>query len=164
MLLKSKSNYNKFTSNTTFFSLPGNNKKHTADTKACQQHVHPDIRRERVKEGEDSWICAVGFVVEDADSQRHEWLREINNFFPDICDSERGHSKVSHLVKSKNHRQLQTLWRFEQDVFSLTLRLTDQYSHDQWVPAPCHSTPLCHSELHICHLTPTLLHKRSPKC
>lgn len=113
MLLKSKSNYNKFTSNSTFFSLPGNNKKHTADTKACQQHIHPDIRREWVKEGEDAWICAVGFVVEDADSQRHEWLREINNFFPDICDSERGHSKVGHLVKSKNHRQLQTLWRFE---------------------------------------------------
>lgn len=47
--------------------LPGNNKQYTADTEACQQHIHPDIRRQWVEEGEYSWIGAVGFVVEDAD-------------------------------------------------------------------------------------------------
>lgn len=78
-------------------SLPGNDKQHTADTQAGQQHIHPDIRRERVEEGEDSWVGAVGFVVENADPQCHEGLGEIDHFFSHICDGERSHGQVSHL-------------------------------------------------------------------
>lgn len=86
-------------------SLPGNNKQHTADTKACQQHIHPDIRRQRVEEGEYSWIGAIGFVVEDADAQCHKRLGEVYDLLPHVGDGERGHSQVSHLVQNKNIKQ-----------------------------------------------------------
>lgn len=85
--------------------LPGNDKEHTADAEASQQHIHPDIRRQRVEEGEHSRIGAVGFVVEDADPKRHERLGEVYHLFPHIGDGERGHGEVGHLVPNKSIKQ-----------------------------------------------------------
>lgn len=48
--------------------LPGNNKEHTTDSRAGQQHVHPDVRRQGIKEGEHARIGAVWFAVQDADT------------------------------------------------------------------------------------------------
>lgn len=48
--------------------LPGNHKEHTANSCAGQQHVHPDVRRQGIKEGEHAWIGAVRFAVQDADT------------------------------------------------------------------------------------------------
>lgn len=48
--------------------LPGNHKEDTADPCAGQQHVHPDVRRQGIKEGEYAWIGAVWFPVQDADA------------------------------------------------------------------------------------------------
>lgn len=48
--------------------LPSDNKQNAADAKTCQQNIHPDVRRQGVEEGEHAWICAIGFVVEDADA------------------------------------------------------------------------------------------------
>lgn len=109
--------------------LPGNDKQHTADTEACQQHIHPDIRRQWVEEGEHSWIGAIGFVVEDADPQRHEGLGEIYHLFPHIRDSERGHGEVSHLVQNikQSHSQRQMILLISR-IFS---HKTDWYSHGQ---------------------------------
>lgn len=48
--------------------LPGNNKEHTTDSRTGQQHVHPDVRRQGIKEGEHARIGAVRFAVQDADT------------------------------------------------------------------------------------------------
>ena len=85
--------------------LPSDDKEHTADAEAGQQHIHPDIRRQRVEEGEHSRIGAVGFVVEDADPERHERLGEVYHLFPHVGDGERGHGEVGHLVPNKSIMQ-----------------------------------------------------------
>lgn len=78
--------------------LPGDDKQHTADTEARQQHVHPDVGGQRVEEGEHPRVGAVGFVVQDADSQRHEGLGEVDHLFPHVCDSQRGDGEVGDLT------------------------------------------------------------------
>lgn len=77
--------------------LPGNDEQHTADPEAGQQHIHPDVRREWVQEREDAWIGAIGFVVEDRDSQSHEGLGKIDDFLSHVSDGERCHSQICHL-------------------------------------------------------------------
>lgn len=77
--------------------LPGNNKEHAADACARQQHVHPDVRRQGVQEGEDARIGAVGFAVQDADTQSHEGFGEVYDFLSDIGDGEGSYGEVRHL-------------------------------------------------------------------
>lgn len=81
-------------------NLPGNNKEYTADSKAGQQHVHPDVRGQRVEEREHARIGAVGLVVEDADPESHEGLGEVYDLLPHVGDGERGHGQVGHLWHS----------------------------------------------------------------
>lgn len=76
---------------------PGNNKEHAADACAGQQHVHPDVRRQGVQEGEDARIGAVGFAVQDADTQSHEGFGEVYDFLSDIGDGQGSHGEVRHL-------------------------------------------------------------------
>lgn len=49
-------------------SLPGDDKEHTADSRAGKQHVHPDVGRKGIKEGEHARVGAVWFTVQDADA------------------------------------------------------------------------------------------------
>lgn len=76
---------------------PGNHKEHAADAGAGQQHVHPDVRRQGVQEGEDARIGAVGFAVQDADPQSHEGFGEVYDFLSDVGDGQRSHGQVRHL-------------------------------------------------------------------
>lgn len=76
---------------------PGNHKEHTADACAGQQHVHPDVRRQGVQEGEDARIGAIGFAVQDTDTQSHEGFGEVYDFLSDIGDGQGSHGKVRHL-------------------------------------------------------------------
>lgn len=71
--------------------LPGYDKQHTTDTQASQQNIHPDIRRERVEEGEDPRIGAVGLAVQDTYPQCHERLGEVDDLLSDVGDSQRGY-------------------------------------------------------------------------
>lgn len=87
--------------------LPGNNKEHAADACACQQHVHPDVRRQGVQEGEDARIGAVGFAVQDADTQSHEGFGEVYDFLSDIGDGEGSHGEVRHLETRQTEWALQ---------------------------------------------------------
>lgn len=89
--------------------LPGDNEQNAADAQTCQQDVHPDVRRQGVKEGEDSWISAIGFVVEDADPQSHEGLGEVDHFLPHVGDGEGGHGQVSHLRTGQGTKGV-SLW------------------------------------------------------
>lgn len=77
--------------------LPGYDKQHTTDTQVSQQNIHPDIRRERVEEGEDPRIGAVWLAVQDTYPQRHEGLREVDDFLSDIGDGQRSHRQVCFL-------------------------------------------------------------------
>lgn len=77
--------------------LPGNDEENAADPEAGQQHVHPDVWRQRVQEREHTWICPVRFVVENGDSQSHKRLGEVNDFLSHVSDGERSHGQICHL-------------------------------------------------------------------
>lgn len=79
------------------WSVPGDDEQHTADPETGQQHVHPDVRRERVQEREYTWIRAIGFVVENGDSQSHEGLGKIDDFLSHVSDGERRYGQICHL-------------------------------------------------------------------
>lgn len=81
----------------TSVPLPGYDKEHTADPQVGEEDVHPDVRRQRVEEGEHAGVGPVGFPVEDADPQGHEGLGEVDGFLPDVGDGQRSHSQVSFL-------------------------------------------------------------------
>lgn len=66
--------------------LPGYDKQHTTDTQVSQQNIHPDVRGERVEEGEHPRVGAVGFAVQNTYPQCHEGLREIDDFLPHVGD------------------------------------------------------------------------------
>ena len=76
---------------------PGDDEEHTADSGAGQQHVHPDVRRQRIEEGEHARVGAVGFAVQDADAQGHEGLGEVDGLLSDVGDGQRGHGEVRDL-------------------------------------------------------------------
>lgn len=80
---------------------PGDHKEHTADPGAGQQHVQPDVRGQRVKEGEDAGVGAVGFTIQDADPQSHEGFGEVDDFLSDVRDGQRSHGQICNLQKKK---------------------------------------------------------------
>lgn len=80
---------------------PGDHKEHTADPGAGQQHVQPDVRGQRVKEGEDAGVGAVGFAIQDADPQSHEGFGEVDDFLSDVRDGQRSHGQICNLQKKK---------------------------------------------------------------
>lgn len=90
---------------------PGNNKEHAADACAGQQHVHPDVRRQGVQEGEDARIGSVGFAVQDADTQSHEGFGEVYDLLSDVGDGQGSHGEVRHLenkiMQTESARQAQ---------------------------------------------------------
>lgn len=86
-----------------FFNIPSNNEEHAADSQTCQQHIHPDVRGERVEERKDSWISSIGFTVQNTNPQGHKWLREVDDFLSHISDGQRCNSQISYL-KRKNSK------------------------------------------------------------
>lgn len=87
-----------------FLTVPSDDEEHAANSQACQQNIHPDIRGEGVEEGEDPRVGAVGFAVQDTDPQRHERLREVYDFLSYISDGQRSHSQVSYLKGKGNEK------------------------------------------------------------
>lgn len=43
--------------------LPGDDKEDTADTQVGEEHIHPDVWGQRVEEGEDTGVGAVGLAI-----------------------------------------------------------------------------------------------------
>lgn len=74
--------------------LPGDDKEDTADTQVGEQHIHPDVRGQGVEEGEDTGVGAVGLAIEDADTERHEGLGEVNGLLAHMGDGQGGHGQI----------------------------------------------------------------------
>lgn len=85
--------------------LPGYDKQHTTDTQVSQQNIHPDVGRERVEEGENPRVGAVGLAVEYTYTQRHEGLREVDNLLTHICDGEWSHCQIRPLSTTHKKRE-----------------------------------------------------------
>lgn len=97
--------------------LPGYDEEHTTDTQTSQQNIHPDVRRERIEEGEDARVGAVGFTVQDADAQSHEGFGEVNHLLSDVCDGERRHGQIRFLsIINRRHMFHNTL---EENIFQM---------------------------------------------
>lgn len=77
--------------------LPGYDKEHTTDTQVSQQNIHPDIRGERIQEGEDARVCTIGLAVQNTYAKGHKGLGEVDDLLSDIGDGQRCHCKVSSL-------------------------------------------------------------------
>lgn len=74
--------------------LPGDDKEDTADTQVGEEHVHPDVWGQGVEEGEDTGVGAIGLAVEDAHTEGHEGLGEVDGLLADVGDGQGGHSQI----------------------------------------------------------------------
>ena len=74
--------------------LPGDDKEDTADTQVGEEHVHPDVWGQGVEEGEDTGVGAIGLAVEDAHTEGHEGLGEVDGLLAHVGDGQGGHSQI----------------------------------------------------------------------
>lgn len=79
--------------------LPGYDKEHTTDTQVSQQNIHPDIRGERIQEGEDAWVCTIGLAVQNTYSKCHKGLGKVDDLLSNIRNSQRSNGQVSFLQR-----------------------------------------------------------------
>lgn len=79
--------------------LPGYDKEHTTDTQVSQQNIHPDIRGERIQEGEDARVCTIGLAVQNTYSKSHKGLGEVDDLLSNIRNGQRSNCKVSFLLR-----------------------------------------------------------------
>lgn len=77
--------------------LPGYDKEHTTDTQVSQQNIHPDIRGERIQEGEDAWVCTIGLAVQNTYSKCHKGLGKVDDLLSNVGNSQWSNCKVSFL-------------------------------------------------------------------
>jgi len=78
--------------------LPGYDKEHTTDTQVSQQNIHPDIRGERIQEGEDARVCTIGLAVQNTYSKSHKRLGKVDDFLTNIGNCQWCNCKVSFLL------------------------------------------------------------------
>lgn len=78
--------------------LPGYDKEHTTDTQVSQQNIHPDIRGERIQEGEDARVCTIGLAVQNTYSKSHKRLGKVDDFLTNIGNCQRCNCKISFLL------------------------------------------------------------------
>ena len=81
----------------TALPLPGDDKEDTADTQVGEEHVPPDVWGQGVEEGEDTGVGAIGLAIQDANTERHEGLGEVNGLLADVGDGQGGHSQICFL-------------------------------------------------------------------
>lgn len=78
--------------------LPGYDKEHTTDTQVSQQNIHPDIRGERIQEGEDARVCTIGLAVQNTYSKSHKGLGKVDDLLTNIGNCQWCNCKVSFLL------------------------------------------------------------------
>lgn len=78
--------------------LPGYDKEHTTDTQVSQQNIHPDIRGERIQEGEDAGVCTIGLAVQNTYSKSHEGFGKVDDLLSNIGNCQWCNCKVSFLL------------------------------------------------------------------
>lgn len=78
--------------------LPGYDKEHTTDTQVSQQNIHPDIRGERIQEGEDARVCTIGLAVQNTYSKSHKRLGKVDDLLSNIGNCQWCNCKVSFLL------------------------------------------------------------------
>lgn len=78
--------------------LPGYDKEHTTDTQVSQQNIHPDIRGERIQEGEDARVCTIGLAVQNTYSKSHKGLGKVDDLLSNIGNCQWRNCKVSFLL------------------------------------------------------------------
>lgn len=86
---------------TKTLTLPGNDKEDTADAQVGKEHIHPDVWGQGVEEGEDTGVGAVGLAVQDAHTEGHEGLGEVDGLLADMGDGQRGHSQICLLQETE---------------------------------------------------------------
>lgn len=89
--------------------LPGYDKEHTTDTQVSQQNIHPDIRGERIQEGEDSWVCTVGLAVQNTYSKCHKGLGKVDDLLSNVGNSQWSNCEVSFLQRETEKRKRKIL-------------------------------------------------------
>lgn len=85
--------------------LPGYDKEHTTDTQVSQQNIHPDIRGERIQEGEDARVCTIGLAVQNTYSKCHKWLGKVDDLLSNIGNSQGSNCKVSFLWRETEKQE-----------------------------------------------------------
>lgn len=86
-------------------TLPGDDKEDAADTQVGEEHVHPDVRGQGIEEGEDAGVGAVGLAIQDAHSECHERLGEIDGLLTDMRDGQGSHGQVCLLQRQTDQEQ-----------------------------------------------------------
>lgn len=81
--------------------LPGDDKEDTADPQVGEEHVHPDVWGQGVEEGEDTRVGAVGLAIEDAHTEGHEGLGEVDGLLTDVGDGQGRHSQICLLQRER---------------------------------------------------------------
>lgn len=85
--------------------LPGYDKEHTTDTQVSQQNIHPDIRGERIQEGEDARVCTIGLAVQNTYSESHKGLGKVDDGLSNIRNSQGCNCKVGFLFARRERRR-----------------------------------------------------------
>lgn len=96
--------------------LPGYDKEHTTDTQVSQQNIHPDIRGERIQEGEDAWVCTIGFAVQNTYSKCHKGLGKVDDLLSNVGNSQWGNCKVSFLYRETKERRGKLVLSLKKEV------------------------------------------------
>ena len=76
---------------------PGQHEHGQAHRDVRAEHVEPDLRRQRVEEGEESGTLTLRTLEQDADAEVHERLREVDHLLAQIVNRQRRHCQISFL-------------------------------------------------------------------
>lgn len=84
--------------------LPGDDKEDTADTQVGEEHIHPDIWGQGVEEGEDTRVGAIGLAIQDADTECHKGLGEVDGLLADVGDRQGCHGQICLLQRERDRQ------------------------------------------------------------
>ena len=76
---------------------PRQYEQHEADAEVGGADVYPDLEGEWCEEREEAWVRLLWSLEEDAYSEVHERLREVNHLLADVADGQGRDSQISFL-------------------------------------------------------------------
>lgn len=89
-------------------ALPGDDEEDTADPQVGEEHIHPDVWGQGIEEGEDAGVGAIGLSIQDAHTECHKGLGEVNGLLSNMGDGQGGHGQIC-LLKPDTQRERQTM-------------------------------------------------------
>jgi len=76
---------------------PPHDEQRKADDQVGDQHIDPDLERQRPQEREESRGVVDRALEENADTEVHERLGEVDDLFTYVADRHRRHGKIRFL-------------------------------------------------------------------